>query len=133
MCTIRHMIADGTDLRAFRESISLSQARLAELTKIPQYILSNFELKKAELNMEQLQKVNDIFSNIESHKATISRKKRYKTHSYNSELYERSRATLIKKYSYPGKPSLFIGVKKIESKSNACIFWSKSICWLWRF
>lgn len=88
------MISTGTQLRELREEIKISQARLSELTSIPQYIISAFELEKAPLKEEYLDKVVDVISNLPKHHSTITRKKRYRVHSYNDALYDHSRAAL---------------------------------------
>ena len=81
-------------LRVFREQRKLSQARLAELTGIPQHILSSFELEKSELLYDQERRITDLLSNIERYNSTINRRKRYRHHTYENTGSHETRAAI---------------------------------------
>jgi DNA (cytosine-5)-methyltransferase 1 len=85
------MIESGTLLRETRESAGLSQAKLAEITGIPQHILSAFELGKAELDRLQLQHLEKILTNDTLVAKAVSRKKRYQVHAYGKITHDPSR------------------------------------------
>lgn len=78
---MRHM-SKQTDLRALRQSHNISQARLSELTGIPQHQLSAYELGKSAPPQEHLSAVLNIISNIQTHAQVLKRKKRYRAHTY---------------------------------------------------
>lgn len=75
-------IESGTILRKTRESFGLSQAKLAEVSGIPQHVLSGFELGKNNLQEEDQRLLTSLFKNSEKLKAVAQRKKRYRNHSY---------------------------------------------------
>ena len=54
---------NGEKLREYRETLGLSQAKLAELSSIPQYLLSSFELGKQELTKELINQIKETLSN----------------------------------------------------------------------
>lgn len=80
--TIRHMKTKQVDLRALRTSHGISQARLSELTGIPQYFLSAYELGKSAPTPQHLANILNVFSNIDNHAQVLTRKKRYRAHTY---------------------------------------------------
>ena len=65
-----------------RESLGISQARFSEIVRLPQHLLSSFELEKTALSSDSLKKVNDLLSNIANYQDVVTRKKRYKKHTY---------------------------------------------------
>ncbi len=70
------------NIRRHREQLGLSQARLAELAEIPQYLLSAAELGKAELSGPLLDKILSALSDITRVRSFVTRRKRYKQHVY---------------------------------------------------
>jgi DNA (cytosine-5)-methyltransferase 1 len=72
----------NTNLREHRERLGLSQARLAELSGIPQYVLSAAELGKTELSPKALTVLSDAFSNQAELEKLVTRNKRYREHQY---------------------------------------------------
>lgn len=78
----RHMKMTGTRLRQQRLSLGLSQARLAEITKVPQHMLSAFELGKTELPAGLCAAVVKALANKEGVAAVANRTKRYRDHKY---------------------------------------------------
>lgn len=88
------MIADsGAALRKRREAIGLSQARLAELTNIPQYILSSFELGKSDLDDQQRTQLDRALSDEVSVRFVVKRRKRYQEHSFETKRSDPRRQT----------------------------------------
>ena len=73
---MRHMIKTGSELRKIREDLGISQARLAEITGLPQHILSSFELEKTILQPEALHNLNEVLPNISNFDEVLKRKKR---------------------------------------------------------
>jgi len=84
----------GVALRQKREEIGLSQARLSELSNIPQHILSSFELEKSTINQHSLSTLVNLLEEISSAKIKVSRKKRYQTHSFNGFVRDADRTEL---------------------------------------
>lgn len=72
----------GPKFREEREILGLSQAKLSEISGVPQYLLSAFELGKTELQKPELDKLRLVFDSNISVKEIIRRKKRYKKHEY---------------------------------------------------
>lgn len=91
------MFKDGNSLRSYREEMGLSQAKLAEVSGIPQHLLSAFELGKAELGADLTVKLRASFEDDTLAKAIIARKKRYRTHAYSARTHEPSRVTRYKR------------------------------------
>lgn len=110
------MISTGTQLRELLEKSKLSQARLAELTNIPQYILSAFELEKAVLRDEHLDKVVNVISNLSKHEDIVGRKKRYRTHSYDEAIYDNNREALS--YKSTGNENYLRELRNISSNEE---------------
>ena len=82
---MRHMtLESGTSLRTTRESLGLSQAKLAEVSGIPQHILSSFELGKSDLAQEHHKLLVALLNNSAKLEAVARRKKRYRDHSYTT-------------------------------------------------
>jgi len=84
----------GENLRDTRAKAELSQARLAELTQVPQHLISSFELGKSSLNSSQLEQILNVVSNLEVHEKSINRKKRYRKHSYGNSKNKEDRSHL---------------------------------------
>lgn len=76
------MKMNGTTLRLHRQQLGLSQAKLAEIAKIPQHLLSAFELEKTDLPLALLNAISDVLADKEKVKSVIGREKRYRDHKY---------------------------------------------------
>lgn len=74
----------GLSVRNKREEIGLSQARLSEVTGIPQYLLSAFELGKGELDADQIELISQSLSGGKALARLLARKKRYREHTYRN-------------------------------------------------
>jgi len=85
------MTITGSILRDHRQRLGLSQAKLAEATGIPQHALSAFELGKAELPPCYVEMVRAALNDNTSLKRLVSRKKRYRNHSYYQVPHEPER------------------------------------------
>lgn len=83
LTTIRHMI-QGTELRSHRQELGLSQAKLAEISGIPQHLLSSFELGKSLLDSSQYEAVRRVLADTDQVESVSKREKRYRQHSYAS-------------------------------------------------
>lgn len=66
----------GEKLRQHRERLGLSQAKLAELSKIPQQILSSYELGKQELTKDFIIRLTKTLANGKKVSKVINRDKR---------------------------------------------------------
>ena len=69
-------------LRERRRRLGLSQAKLAEATKIPQHMLSAAELGKSDLTAEYAARVEAVFSDASTIRNLATRPKRYRRHVY---------------------------------------------------
>ena len=76
------MSITGTELRQHRQQLGLSQAKLAELTGVSQYLLSAFELEKADLSASLLDAVSLALADKAKVTTLAKREKRYKKHKY---------------------------------------------------
>ncbi len=85
------MSLTGTELRRNRETLGLSQAKLAEISGVPQHLLSAFELGKNALSDVEACKVIAAFDSPETLQATIGRRKRYRQHVYSSVEHDPQR------------------------------------------
>jgi DNA (cytosine-5)-methyltransferase 1 len=81
----------GPALRAARAALGLSQAKLAELTGVPQHALSAYELEKAAPDPVVLRSVSETLSNLGMVKGVVTRKKRYQAHIYEKIKHDPSR------------------------------------------
>lgn len=72
----------GQQLRLKREELGLSQAKLAELTGISQYVLSAYELEKTELPIDTISAIFKALSDDLQVKQLAKRTKRYRNHEY---------------------------------------------------
>lgn len=86
------MISTGNELRIFRETQNISQARLAEILGIPQHLLSSFELGKTRIDDSILDEINHQIANLRKHSNVIERKKRYVEHEYSDREIDPERA-----------------------------------------
>ena len=89
---INKKVSEGSELRKFRKVFGISQARFSELSNISQQELSAFELNKSILSTKHLEKVNNILSNLDRYHSILSRRKRYRHHTYQNKLTDPSRA-----------------------------------------
>lgn len=78
------MHVTGLDFRNHRQQLGLSQAKLAELSGIPQHQLSAFELNKLELPQSVLEAVSAALSDASRVRSIAGRRKRYRNHSYRT-------------------------------------------------
>lgn len=85
-------IASGASLRIVREEMGLSQAKLAELTGIPQHMLSAYELQKTILDKKLAARVTEILADAVQVKELARRKKRYQVHNYEPITHDPARA-----------------------------------------
>lgn len=74
----------GTELRAQRQELGLSQAKLSEISGVPQHLLSSFELGKSSLDMSHYEAVRRVLADIDQVASVSKREKRYRQHSYAS-------------------------------------------------
>ena len=79
--TIRHM-TDGIQLRAHRQGLGLSQAKLSEISGIPQHLLSSFELGKSMLDQPHFAAIHQALADIDRVTSVTKREKRYRQHTY---------------------------------------------------
>jgi DNA (cytosine-5)-methyltransferase 1 len=82
----------GSELRAARSRLGLSQAKLAEITGVPQANLSAFELGKSSLPYPEIDRVNMVLSKESEVLQIVARKKRYRQHQFGSPLIDKARA-----------------------------------------
>ena len=73
---------EGSQIRAARERLGLSQAKLAGITGVQQASLSAFELGKAPLGSGDLERVLDVLSQDAAMTSLAGRKKRYQRHEF---------------------------------------------------
>ncbi len=90
------MIESGFWLKAKRQEIGLSQAKLAKLACVPQHLLSAFELDKSSLNTNYIGSIEEILETISETKITELKKKRYQSHSFNGIAKDTTRASQIR-------------------------------------
>ena len=77
------MKISGKSLRVHRQSLGLSQAKLAELSSVPQHLLSAFELGKTSLAKIHIEAVARSLTNTPEIEKITKYKKRYQTHQYS--------------------------------------------------
>ena len=87
----------GPILRDRREQLGLSQAKLAEVTGIPQQSLSAFELGKIDLPASYMEIVLKALNDNSSLNKVLYRKKRYRDHSYDQVPHDSARIARCKK------------------------------------
>lgn len=73
----------GESLRIRRQSLGLSQAKLAELSSVPQHLLSAFELGKSSLANIYIDAVARSLVNTSEIEKLAKREKRYQSHQYS--------------------------------------------------
>lgn len=77
----------GTELKKIRLHKKLSQSKLSEITDIPQFMISAFELGKQELNTDYKKLIEEkIYSLNEEHVKSL-KKKRYKSNIENPSMF----------------------------------------------
>jgi DNA (cytosine-5)-methyltransferase 1 len=72
----------GTELRALRQQLGLSQAKLAELSVVSQHLISAFELEKTSLPASLLNTVAEALADKPRVTKIAERGKRYQRHRY---------------------------------------------------
>lgn len=82
------------NIRKWREGAGLSQAKLSEITGIPQHLLSAHELGKDVLSSSMMDIVRDVANDQERLAALVSRRKRYSEHRYEAVEHDPSRLKL---------------------------------------
>ena len=73
----------GLAIREHRQLVGLSQAKLAELTGVPQHVLSAFELGKSTLPPAMAGKLVSALARSADVSALSARRKRYAQHTYS--------------------------------------------------
>lgn len=76
------MPLNGQSLRTYRQQAGLSQAKLAELSGVPQHQLSAFELGKLALSDATIKQVSAALSDSKKVVELAGRIKRYREHKY---------------------------------------------------
>ena len=89
----------GQQLRDLRETFKLSQAKLAEISGVPQHILSAFELEKLNLDEKYKLRIKSILDNPDRISSVVQRKKRYREHTYATVQHEPERLNRYRKTS----------------------------------
>jgi DNA (cytosine-5)-methyltransferase 1 len=89
--TIRPMTITGAELRTKRQQLGLSQAKLAELTGVPQSFLSAFELGKLDIGTAQLIAIQHSLADRDKVKLLVTRSKRVRKHEYSSIVRDPTR------------------------------------------
>ncbi|MFZ2651673.1 MAG: DNA (cytosine-5-)-methyltransferase [Burkholderiaceae bacterium] len=74
----------GAQVRLHRQQFGLSQAKFAELTGVPQHLLSAYELGKSDLPMNLATMVAAALTRTPEVKALTGRAKRYEKHQYST-------------------------------------------------
>lgn len=97
------------DLREKREVHGLSQARLAEISGIPQHLLSAYELGKTNLPLDAVEKINALLLDTKSLSNVTSRKKRYREHVYQAVEHDPRR---VEKYQKSARNAEYLELLK---------------------
>lgn len=87
-------LGSGQDVRARRLDLGLSQAKLAELTGMPQHVLSAVELEKVPLDQVWTPALVEALQDAEGARALVERRKRYRSHAYSAPRRDAKRAAL---------------------------------------
>lgn len=87
---------EGKRLRSVREKLGLSQAKLAEITGIPQAELSSFELGKIDMHREAEKIISRFLAQEGKVEGLVKRKKRYRIHEYTVPPRDLSRVKMAK-------------------------------------
>jgi DNA (cytosine-5)-methyltransferase 1 len=77
------MKISGKSLRIHRQSLGLSQAKLAEISLVPQHLLSAFELGKSSLAKIHIEAVARSLADKAEIEKLTKREKRYQLHQYS--------------------------------------------------
>ena len=112
------MFKDGAALRSYREEIGLSQARLAEVSGVPQHLLSAFELGKGTLSGKLSAQVKASFEDKALAEAVVQRKKRYRTHAYSSRAHDEQR--IARHRTSPGNQAYMQALAVLEQSTAPC-------------
>jgi DNA (cytosine-5)-methyltransferase 1 len=70
------------DIRLWREDLGLSQTKLAEITGIPQHLISAHELGKDTLDTVGVERIHAVAADANLLSSLVNRKKRYTNHEY---------------------------------------------------
>lgn len=89
------MLVSGEELRQRRSDLGISQARLSELSGVDQHKISAYELGKSSLDSVSLGQVSEVVLNSSDYQKSISRKKRYRSHSYEVNRRDAARAARV--------------------------------------
>ncbi|HEX3798612.1 MAG TPA: DNA (cytosine-5-)-methyltransferase [Verrucomicrobiae bacterium] len=87
----------GVELRIIRQRLGLSQAKLAEITGVPQADLSAFELGKLLLDNPEIDRVNNVLANTNAVQLIAGRKKRYRQHQYGPSFRDPTRISMMRR------------------------------------
>src|SRR5207249_4767928 len=101
----------GGSLRKQRESMGLSQAKLAELTGLPQHKLSAFELGKLDLSRDLLDFIVQAISDESATQALSARAKRYRNHEYRRTPHLAER--VARAHRTPGNPDYLLELETL--------------------
>jgi len=107
-----------THIRRTRERLGLSQAKLAELSKIPQHLLSAFELGKSDLNPLMLESIEEVLSDRKVVEDVTTRRKRYQKHRY--EKIERVKERVMRSTVSKGNRE-YLGVLRELAENHESI------------
>jgi DNA (cytosine-5)-methyltransferase 1 len=86
----------GAKLRTVRQNLGLSQAKLAEITGIPQAKISSIELGKSSLPQDLADQIWQALSNSDQVERIATRKKRYYKHEYEEARRDPMRVQLAR-------------------------------------
>lgn len=81
---MRHMLKTGAELRAYRVQLGLSQAKLSQLSSLPQSVLSSFELGKISLSEGNQAQLSAALGNLANVREIVARRKRITQATYSS-------------------------------------------------
>lgn len=106
----------GTEVRALRLRLKLSQARLAELADVPQHLLSAFELEKTELPAALTGRIARSLADADAVSRISARRKRYRKHEYQAVQH---RADRVEKHKpTPGNREFLAQLGELESRRS---------------
>lgn len=113
------MSLTGVAVRRKREEIGLSQAKLSELSNIPQHILSAFELEKSTISRNDLASIKTVLDGISTSEVRAIKKKRYQNHSFEGFDRDHSRYAKVRRTEENGKyVSLIKGLEKARASTE---------------
>lgn len=108
---------NGEQLRDYRKRLGLSQAKLAELSKIPQHLLSSYELGKQELTKDFIIKLKEALANKKKISKVINRSKRVTQFEFTDIKVLVDREAKAKKTK--GNESYLRLIARLKEKSEA--------------